>query len=321
MPKILVAPYFPFFLTPNSSKIKTMLFNRNYLIFHRPVNFCMKSIDSFIVILSLSLFSGSLLAAQSCKMPDKSDLIWANAEFAISGDTLVIQNQKTRLIGIDAPQKERKQKFNTPGQPLADEAQEFLNKLIANQDLKVGILYDKTRVDKFGRQLVHAFFEDGTSVQAEMLKAGFAIYRPEFDNHQFASCYMDAEKQAREGGYQLWDLLAKQPELHYPLIQSSEIFAEDEGYRIIKGEIVLSKPSKKFLVLKGYYLMNMDTLGIRIPVKEQAKFDQQKLRELVGKTIEARGLVYHYKGAMYMVIDTPYAIDVLAQDALKSLQD
>lgn len=277
----------------------------------------MKKFTRRFLISALTLWSLShpIWAAENCQnfMPDKSQLTWVDAEFAISGDTLVIQDQKVRLIGINAPQKERKQKFNTPGEPLAKESQDYLNKLIANQNLKVGILYDQTRVDKFGRQLVHAFFEDGTSLQTEMLKAGFAIYRPEFDNLQFANCYLQAENQARQGGYQLWDLLAKQPELNYPLIESSKIFAEDEGYRIIRGEIVLSKQSKQYFLLNNYYILNMDTLGIRIAPKDQSKFEISKLKELTGKTIEVRGNVYHYKGAMFMLIDSPWAINLFAQ--------
>jgi len=246
-------------------------------------------------------------------MPDKSELIWADVEFAISGDTLVIQNQKARLIGLDAPQKERKQKFNTPGEPLADESQEYLNKLIANKDLKIGVLYDKTKVDKFGRQLIHAFFEDGTNVQTEMLKAGLAIYRPEFNNNRFANCLIEAEQKARDGEYQLWDLLKKNPELHYPLIESSEIFAEDEGYRIIRGKVVKVDKSSRYIII------NMDTTGVRIPKRAWKNFNYENLQSLKDKTIEVRGLVYHYKGSMFTVIETPFAINNCAQQKLRKL--
>lgn len=291
-----------------------------HFIFYRPVKLCLSFWQLLLTFWVFALLSPLTFAAENCQsfMPDTSELLWVDAEFAVSGDTLIIQNKKTRLIGLNAPRKERTEKFNTPGEPLADASQAYLNRLIANQNQRIGILYDQTQVDPFGRQLVHAFFENGKSLQMEMLKSGFAFYRPEFDNHRFAHCYIQAENQARDGGYQLWDLIQKNPEQNYPLIESSKIFAEDEGYRIIRGEIVLSKHGKKFFVLDNYFLMNMDTLGIRIPVKSQTNFDLSALKALKGQTIEVRGLVYHYKGAMYMVIHSPLAINVFAQDYVNS---
>ena len=247
-------------------------------------------------------------------MPDKSKLIWVDAEYALSGDSLAIQNQKVRLIGIHAPKREQKQKFSTPGEPLAKESQTFLNKLIANHNLKIAIYYDQTQRDHFNRQLVHAFFEDGSNLQQEMLKAGLAIYRPELSNEQFAKCYIQAEQQARQGGYQLWDLLKKDPELHFPLIQSAQIYAEDEGYRIVRGEVQTVKKSSDF------YIINLDTTGIRIPERAWHRFDYADIQALKGKTIEVRGLIYHYKKAMYTVIETPLAIDLLAKKELKRLK-
>lgn len=273
-------------------------------------------IQSLLITSVLGFLSGNALAINCTNfMPEDKKLIWTNADYAITGDTLVIQNQKVRLIGLDAPQKERKQKFNTPGQPLADESQAFLNKLIANHDLKVGIYYDATQTDKFGRQLAHAFFEDGTNLQQEMLKAGLAIYRPEFDNNQFAQCYIEAENTARQGGYQLWDLLKKNPELHYPLVESSTIYAEDEGYRIVRGEIVKVDKSS------GYYILNMDTTGIRIPERAWDKFNFANLRQQIGNTIEVRGQIYHYKGAMFTIIESPFAISSCAQNKLNKMAE
>ena len=229
-------------------------------------------------------------------------LIWAEAEYAISGDTIIVQNQRVRLIGIQSPQIERKEKFQTPGEPLAKEAQLFLNKLLANNNLKVGIEYDSTRIDNRNRQLVHLFLEDGSSVQQKLLESGYVISQTSYDNTKHAKCYYQAEMKARQGGYQLWDLLAKKPEVHYPLINSSAIYADDEGFRIIRGKV--EKVDKSF----NNYIINLDTTGIRVSREHWDKFDYRKLESLQGKTIEVRGFVYHYKKAMYMIIDHPYAI-------------
>lgn len=238
---------------------------------------------------------------QSCKV-DLDKLVWAKAEYALSGDTIVVQNQRVRLIGIYAPQKEKKQKFHTPGEPLAKEAQLFLNKLLANNDLDVGLEFDQTQFDNRNRQLAHLFLKDGTSIQQTLLENGYALNRTLYNNTKHAKCYYQAEAKARKGQYQMWDLLAKNPELHFPLINSSELTDQDEGFRIIKGKV--HKVDKS----SNNYIINMDTTGIRVPKKFWKHFDYSKLKALQGKTIEVRGYAYLYKQVMYIVIKHPYAI-------------
>ena len=256
------------------------------------------------LLLTFSLSLNSFAADEpSCKV-DLDKLIWAKAEYAISGDTIIVQKQRVRLNGIIAPQIEKKQKFHTPGEPLAEESQLFLNKLLANNDLEVGIEYDETRIDNRNRQLAHVFLRDGTSIQEKILESGYALNRTSYDNTQHAKCYYQAEARARQGQYQMWDLLEKYPDLHYPLINSSELTSEDEGYRIIRGKIVeVDKSSNN-------YILNMDTTGIRIPKKHWHKFDYAELAQLKDQIIEVRGYAYLYKGAMYIVIDHPYAFNV-----------
>ncbi|WP_172959742.1 thermonuclease family protein [Thiomicrorhabdus aquaedulcis] len=202
---------------------------------------------------------GTVLAADACNTNQVE--LWVKVSYAISGDTVVIQGQRVRLAGIQAPELERKEKFNTRGEPLAKEAQTFLNKLLANNDLEVGIEYDTTKLDAFNRTMAHLFFKDGTSVQQAMLKAGFAVARTTDDNIKYAQCYYQAEQTARTGQFQLWDFLAKNPAVHYPLVKSSEINREDGGFKIIQGKI--EKVSKS----GTNYILNMDTTGVRVSKK------------------------------------------------------
>ncbi|HHT00567.1 MAG TPA: thermonuclease family protein, partial [Thiomicrospira sp.] len=107
-------------------------------------------------ILALSLFGLTLSFAsfaedeQTCKV-DTEKLLWTKAEYALSGDTLVINKQVVRLIGIHAPKIAKEQKFNNTGEPLAKESQTFLNKLLANNNLEIGIEFDTTRLDNRNR--------------------------------------------------------------------------------------------------------------------------------------------------------------------------
>ncbi len=256
-----------------------------------------------LLTLLLTAFSSLSMAVskQNCSSDDVQ--LWTKATYATSGSDLVIQGKRVRLIGLYSPQREKKQKFNTPAQPLAKEAQLFLNKLLANNDLEVGVEYDTTKIDEGGRQLVHLYLKNGTSVQQKILESGFAINRPGHNNHKYAKCYFEAEQKAREGKYQLWDSLEKHPDSHFPLVKSSELTSQDKGYRIIQGKVLKVMKSSTNIII------NMDTTGIRVPKKHWDKFDYNKIKQLKGKTIEVRGLAYLYKGVMFVIIKEPAAID------------
>lgn len=259
---------------------------------------------SILLLISSSLLSWSTMAEEDSCAAEKIDL-WTKASYATNGSNLIIQGKRVRLIGLYAPQIERKQKFHTPGEPLAKEAQTFLNKLLANNDLEVGVEYDETKVDQFGRQLVHLFLKDGTNIQQKILESGFAVSRIENGNIKHMKCYFAAEKKARQGGFQLWDYLAKNPESHFPLAKSSELNSQDKGFRIIQGKVLKVDKSS------SNYIINMDTTGIRIPKRYWDLFDYNEIEKLKGQTIEARGQAYLYKGVMFMVIDHPFSIDKL----------
>lgn len=263
----------------------------------------MKLKNTPLILLTLFILPFNALAVdeQSCAV-DTEKLLWTKAEYAITGDTIVINKQRVKLAGIYAPQIEKKQKWHTPGEPLAKESQTFLNKLLANNDLEVGVEFDTTRLDNRNRQLAHLFLRDGTSIQQAMLENGFALNRTTYRNLKHAKCYYEAEQKARKGGYQLWDFLAKNPDRNFPVAESSKLTSEDEGFRIIRGKVVkVDKSSTN-------YIINMDTTGIRIAKKYWDRFDYDQLEALKDQTIEVRGYAYLYKGAMYIVIKEPYAI-------------
>ncbi|MGM0541809.1 MAG: thermonuclease family protein [Pseudomonadota bacterium] len=263
-----------------------------------------KIMRTTLLLISSSLLSWSALAAEDPCAAEKIDL-WTKASYATSGSDLIIQGKRVRLIGLYAPQIERKHKFHTPGEPLAKQAQTFLNTLLANNDLEVGVEYDATKIDKFGRQLVHLFLKDGTNVQRKILESGFAVTRIENGNIKHMECYFEAERKAREGDFQLWDYLAKHPQSHFPLVKSSELNSQDQGFRIIQGKVLKVEKSST------NYIINMDTTGIRIPKRYWDLFDDTEIKKLKGQTIEARGQAYLYQGVMFMIVDHPYSIDKL----------
>lgn len=260
-----------------------------------------------LLSLALLLLPGILLAADDCQ-PVKIEL-WGKADYAMNGDQLIVQGKRVKLIALEAPQIEKKQKFFTAEQPMAKEAQTKLNKILANHDLQVGVEYDEARIDKFGRILAHLYVKDKLgnlkNVQQLMLQSGLALAAVEPPNLKHQKCYLEAEQFARFENLMLWDLAEKHPDQHYPIVASSEIYAEDNGYRIVKGKILKVQKSST------NYILNMDTTGIRIRKEDWPQFDFNKLASLEGKEVEVRGFVFHYKGAMFITLKHPNAINLL----------
>ncbi|WP_019894992.1 thermonuclease family protein [Hydrogenovibrio halophilus] len=254
----------------------------------------------------LSLAWLSPLQADDCA-PTNIDG-WTQASYALSGDRIIVNNKTLKLIGLHAPQQEKKQKFNVNAQPLAEAAQDRLNRLLANHDMEVGIEYDQRRVDEFGAAEAHVFIRQNgqiVSLQKAMLETGFALAKTETPNLAHQSCYYRAEQSARQRGAGLWQLAEQRPELRFPIAPSSEITTANEGFHIFKGEIVKVDRSGK------NYILNMDTTGLRIRKKDWSHFDFDRLKALEGQVVEARGYGFLYDGAMFVKIHAPYAIDKL----------
>jgi micrococcal nuclease len=98
----------------------------------------------------------------------------ANAEYykvqrVVDGDTVVIEGIGTvRLIGLDTPETVHPQK---PVEYFGKEASDYLKNFIGNK--KVRLEYDVLKKDRYNRTLAYIFLEDGTLVNAEMIKRGY----------------------------------------------------------------------------------------------------------------------------------------------------
>jgi endonuclease YncB( thermonuclease family) len=233
---------------------------------------------------------------------------WTQASFALSGDRIIVNNQPLKLIGVQAPQAEKKTKLNTNAQPLAQASQDALNRLLANHDMQVGIEYDQRRADEFGTAEAHVFIKENgqiISLQKALLETGLALAKTETPNLTHQRCYYQAEQSARQRTVGLWRLAKERPDLRYPIAPSSEITTANEGFHIFKGKILKVERSSK------NYILNMDTTGLRIRKKDWKHFDYDRLQALEGKVVEARGYGFLYDRAMYVKIHAPFAIDRL----------
>ena len=119
---------------------------------------------------------------------------------AVDGDTIVLVNGETlRYIGLDTPEEVDPRK---PIQCYAKEAADENKKLVEGKDI---VFYkDISEKDKYGRWLGYVYLTDGTFVNLELVKEGFAFayaYTPDTSKKEI---FKEAESTARLSGLGLW---------------------------------------------------------------------------------------------------------------------
>ena len=123
----------------------------------------------------------------------------------IDGDTIKVdigeKIETVRLVGMDTPE------IAGPHNPQDDyfgpEAAQYTKQLLENQSVYLIPDPMQSNRDKYNRLLRYVFLEDGTVINAKLIKEGFAfnyIYEP----FQFMKQFDYLEKQAKENRLGLW---------------------------------------------------------------------------------------------------------------------
>jgi len=139
--------------------------------------------------------------------------IWNGKIIAQSNNTVVIENgQRLRLIGIDTPEMHESNKLyrdsKRTGQDIKTiqkagrRAYEFTKGLIEGR--RVRLEFDAEKHDKYGRLLAYIYLKDGTFVNAEIVKQGYASLMTIPPNVKYADLFLKLYQEARENKRGLW---------------------------------------------------------------------------------------------------------------------
>lgn len=140
------------------------------------------------------------------KVPANSLLseIESNSVRVVDGDTVVIDNIKIRLQGIDAPELNQKCKFYQTNELYAcgEGAKNFLITLIDNHTVKCL----RKGIDRYGRVLAYCFVGD-LNLNKEMIRSGNAVaYRKYDDSFVIDEIFAKKEKKG------IWSSAFDEPE-------------------------------------------------------------------------------------------------------------
>lgn len=123
----------------------------------------------------------------------------------VDGDTFWVLNQngqkeKIRLIGIDTPEARRTGR--TEVEYFGKEASDYVKRILTGR--KVRLEYDVERYDRYKRTLAYVYLDDGTFLNALLVKEGYASAATFPPNVKFAELFTKLQREARSKGKGLW---------------------------------------------------------------------------------------------------------------------
>jgi micrococcal nuclease len=134
------------------------------------------------------------------------EYVFMDVKSIVDGDTFwandgSVKGIKVRLIGVDAPESRNsgQKRIGFFGQ----ESKNFLTKLIAGK--RVRMEYDVGRKDKYNRTLAYVYLTDGTFVNAELIKKGYAMVMTVPPNVKYAEKFVKLQRGARNKNRGLWN--------------------------------------------------------------------------------------------------------------------
>jgi len=131
----------------------------------------------------------------------------------IDGDTIQLETgERVRLIGIDTPEMHESDKLYRDSQrtgqdirtiqELGRRAYEFTKKLVEGK--RVSLKFDVEKYDKYNRLLAYVYLKDGTLVNAEIIKQGYASLMTFPPNVKYADLFLKLYQEARQNKRGLW---------------------------------------------------------------------------------------------------------------------
>lgn len=124
----------------------------------------------------------------------------------VDGDTVELSvggaATKVRLLNVNTPETV------DPRRGVEEYGREASNftKSVLNPGTKVFFKYDVEKEDRYGRQLVHLYLEDGTWFNALLIRAGFAQVATYPPNVSAADYFRELERKARAESIGLWQI-------------------------------------------------------------------------------------------------------------------
>ena len=124
---------------------------------------------------------------------------WRQCVRVVDGDTLLLDgDERVRLIGVDTPESVDPRR---PVEEFGKEAAAFTRRLAEGR--RVRLEFDQEPRDRYGRTLAYVYLEDGTFLNAEIIRQGYGHAYTRFP-FRYTEEFRSYEREAREQRRGLW---------------------------------------------------------------------------------------------------------------------
>jgi endonuclease YncB( thermonuclease family) len=161
-----------------------------------------------------------LLACGLVSPAADADSLRVKVHWVDDGDTIVVAGgERVRYLGINTPEVAHKDK---PGEPFGEEAKAFNKKLVQGRWINLELAEQQR--DHYGRLLAFVFLEDGTPVNGELIRQGYAHLLRRESKLPYWKRLLELQRQALKEKKGMWSLPVVKPEKIYIGNKRSWIF-------------------------------------------------------------------------------------------------
>jgi endonuclease YncB( thermonuclease family) len=237
--------------------------------------------------------------AKDCSSADYDQTVTVAQVY--DGDTLrLADGRKLRLIGINTPERGRDGQAD---QPFYKEAKNHLQTIVQNNNNKLKIVFGRDKHDRYKRLLAHIFTVDGTNISQLLILEGLGYSIAVPPNLTFLTCYKEAENNARKQQRGIWNHHFSKP------VNASVLTKAHLGFQQVTGKVQRVGESK------SSFWLNLDkNFALRVQKKYLDQFTTYQPKELLNKTLTARGWIYYRNNEYRMSIKHPASIQLQGPD-------
>jgi micrococcal nuclease len=153
------------------------------------------------LLAALALGTAAYLKRQA-GLPERSRQPVSQERFClrvIDGDTIELDGgERVRLIGVDTPETVDPRR---PVQYFGKEASAFTRRMAEGKNVRLE--QDEDTRDRYGRTLAYVYLQDGTFLNAEIIRQGYGHAYTRFP-FRYQQQFVELEREAREKGRGLW---------------------------------------------------------------------------------------------------------------------
>lgn len=219
----------------------------------------------------------------------------------VDGDTLRLDDgEQVRLVGLQAP-KLPLGRPNFKAWPLGNESKTALARLTLRKSLQLS--FGGRKRDRHGRLLAHLHTSDGTWIQGEMLRLGWARVYTFHDNRRLVDQMLRLEQAARRAKRGIW------AHAFYGLRSADNLRGDIDSFQLVEGRV------RAVATVKGRTYLNFGNdwrrdFTIMVAGKDRRRFTVRRLAALEGRLVRVRGWLRWRNGPMIDVTH-PEQIEVL----------